>query len=237
MRRSRVLVVTAALSLTAAMSVLPAQVASAESPSTAVLVPSNNATVSGARVILDAGASAGVTQVQFEVSGGPANLNDLVVATAVPTYYGWIAEWNSTTVANGSYSLQSVASLSGGRSVSSSRVTITVNNPPPSTTVIIPSSGATLDTSKGYVIDALASPGVTQVSLEETANGITETFPNTPTIYGWINVEPGGQPCSGCIGFSFPISIQSVSSYSDGVTGTSPAVNATIVIYLPSSVV
>ena len=128
MRPSRVLVVTAALSLAAAMSVLPGQVASAQPPSTAVLVPSNNATVSGARVILDAGASAGVTQVQFEVSGG--TLNDQVVATAVPTYYGWIAEWNSMTVANGSYTLQSVAT-EGGLSPTSTAISITVNNSPP----------------------------------------------------------------------------------------------------------
>ena len=187
MRPSRVLVVTAALSLAAAMSVLPGQVASAQPPSTAVLVPSNNATVSGARVILDAGASAGVTQVQFEVSGETASLNDQVVATAVPTYYGWIAEWNSTTVANGSYTLQSVAA-EGGLSPTSTAISITVNNSPPSVSIVLPASGATV--SGTVVLDALASPGVNSVDFVLEGTTYPPTFTDlgnaTPTIYGWL---------------------------------------------------
>ena len=141
MRATRVLGVGAVLALVAAMSVLPVQVASAQSPSTSVLIPSNNATVSGARVILDAGASAGVTDVQFELTGG--SLSDSVIATAVPTYYGWIAEWNSTTVANGSYTLQSVATEGGSKTTSPS-ISMTVNKPPPTVSIVVPSSGATV---------------------------------------------------------------------------------------------
>jgi hypothetical protein len=47
-----------------------------------------------------------VTGVQYELTG--ESLNDTVVATATPTIYGWLATWNSTTVANGTYTLQSV---------------------------------------------------------------------------------------------------------------------------------
>ena len=61
--------------------------------------------------MLDAGASAGVTQVQYEVTGG--TLNHSVIGTATPTYYGWLAKWNTTTVPNGIYTLQSVASYGG----------------------------------------------------------------------------------------------------------------------------
>jgi hypothetical protein len=43
----RITIVSATLSLTAAMSVLPVQVARAQPPSTTVIIPSNNATVSG----------------------------------------------------------------------------------------------------------------------------------------------------------------------------------------------
>jgi Bacterial Ig domain len=205
-------------------------------PTTSVLIPSNGATQSGTAALLDASASTSVTSVKYELTGG--TITDQVVATATPTYYGWLAQWNTTTVPNGTYTLQSVASYSGGSSASSSPVTITVNNPPPSTTVIIPSSGATMDTTKEVVWDAVASPGVIAVSFESTANGVTETQAATPTIYGWIAIiSTGGPPCSGCIGFSFPISIQSVASYSDGVTGTSPVVNATLVLYLPPSII
>jgi hypothetical protein len=69
-----------------------------------------------------------VTQVSYEVSGGPANLSDDVIATATPTLFGWFATWNTTGVADGTYTLQSVASYGGGVSGTSSPVTITVSN-------------------------------------------------------------------------------------------------------------
>ncbi len=98
-------------------------------PTTAVVLPANGATVAGTQY-LDAGASSGVTKVQYELTGG--TLNDAVIATASPTIFGWLASWNTTTVPNGSYTLQSVAS-SGGLTGTSPGVTVTVNNPPPTT--------------------------------------------------------------------------------------------------------
>ena len=77
-------------------------------PATAVVLPANNATVSGSAT-LDALASPGVTKVQYELSGG--TLTNAVIATATPTIYGWVASWNTTTVANGTYTLQSLAVL------------------------------------------------------------------------------------------------------------------------------
>ena len=85
MRPPMVFVTAAALTLGAALTALPAQMASAQSPSTQILVPSTGATVSGTRVILDAGASAGVTEVQFELSGA------LIDPPPPPPNYGWIA--------------------------------------------------------------------------------------------------------------------------------------------------
>jgi hypothetical protein len=77
---------------------------------------------------LDASASANVTSVSYEVSGGPANLSDDVIATGTPTLYGWLAAWNTTGVANGTYTLQSVASYGGGVSGTSPAITLTVAN-------------------------------------------------------------------------------------------------------------
>jgi hypothetical protein len=196
MRPSRVLVVTAALSLAAAMSALPVQVASAQPPSTAVLVPSNNATVSGTQVILDASASPGVTQVQFELTGDNPDSIPTLFATATPTEYGWIASWNSTTVATDSYSLQSVAT-EGGSSTTSPAISITVDNPPPSVSIVLPSEGATV--SGTVVLDAVTSPpGVTNVDFTLEAPGCPTHPPSlmpvcdlgnaTPTIYGWLLV-------------------------------------------------
>ena len=122
-------------------------------PTTTVVLPSNGATLSGTPY-LDATTSPGVTNVQYELSGG--SLSDSVIATATPTLYGWLAAWNTTTVPNGTYTLQSVAS-SGGMSGTSPGISVTVNNPSPTTTVVLPSGGATLSSSQ--YLDATTSPG------------------------------------------------------------------------------
>jgi hypothetical protein len=197
-------------------------------PTTSVLIPSNGATMRTSQ-ILDASASTNVTSVVFELTGG--SYNDTTIATATPNLYGWLAQWDTSSVPVGNYSLQSVASYAGGLSTTSAPVAITVAQPP-STTVVLPANGTTLDTANNVVFDAVASPGVTQVSFLTTANGITETFTATPTIYGWIYVLGGGPPCSGCLPISLPISIQSVASYPDGVSGTSAPVNGTIILYI-----
>ena len=96
-------------------------------PTTAILIPSSGTSVSGSS-LLDANASANVTYVAFELSGGTIN-GEKLIATATRTYYGWLAEWNTTSVPNGRYTIQSVASyspyFSGG---TSAPVTITVAN-------------------------------------------------------------------------------------------------------------
>ena len=94
-------------------------------PTTNVVIPSNNATLSGTQ-LLDAFASSGVTQVQYELTGG--TYSHTVIATGNPTYYGWLANWKTTTVPNGVYTLQSVASYGGEVSGTSAGITITVSN-------------------------------------------------------------------------------------------------------------
>jgi chitinase len=191
---SRAAVVFAVLIVVAAISLLPEQVASAQPPSTAVLIPSNNATVSGTGVVLDAGASSGVTGVQFELTGG--SLSDLVIATAVRTYYGWIAKWNSTTEADGTYTLQSVATKVGSTSTSPG-ISITVSNGAPSVSIVLPSDGSTLSGSRW--LDALASPGVTSVDFVAVTGtpgvcpqplagpgGVCPIGDATRTYYGWL---------------------------------------------------
>ena len=98
-------------------------------PTTSVLIPSSQTTQSGAGALLDASASPNVGAVTFELSGG--TLSDKVVATAAPTIYGWLAQWDTTTVPDGAYSLQSVTSTpppNGADRGTSSPVTISVAN-------------------------------------------------------------------------------------------------------------
>lgn len=183
MRSWRLPFITAALVVAGALSIVPPQVAEAQAPSTAVLVPANEATVSGAGVVLDAGASAGVTKVLFELTGG--SLSDSVIATAKATEYGWIASWDSTTVPNGSYALQSVATASGS-SVASSGISITVDNSP-TTNILLPSSGSTLSGSTYLDASAANATGV-EFLVFGGAYGYAAPVvcTATPTLYGWL---------------------------------------------------
>ena len=184
MRSSRVLTAAAAvLALAASVSALLVQGAGAQPPSTSVVVPSNDATVSGTNVVLDATAASGVTQVQFEVTGG--GLSDSVVATAAPSVFGWIALWNSKNVPDGTYTLQSVAS-EAGTNATSPGISVTVDNPL-TTSILLPSNGATL-TGSTY-LDAAASNAT---SVEFLLFGGTYEYAApvictaTPTFFGWL---------------------------------------------------
>jgi hypothetical protein len=97
-------------------------------PSTSVLVPSSDVSVSGTHVLLDASApdDFGVTKVDFHLTGG--TLHNVLIATGTPTYYGWLASWNSTTVPNGTYTLHSDAYDSYHNKGVSAPLSVTVAN-------------------------------------------------------------------------------------------------------------
>ena len=99
----------------------------------------------------DASAS-NATSVEFRLFGGIYGYNAPVICTAAPTYYGWLCSWNTTTVPNGSY--ERLRPGEGGSAFSIGRQ-LTVNNPPPTTSVLLPSNGATLSGSTTF--DASAS--------------------------------------------------------------------------------
>ncbi len=197
-------------------------------PTSAVVMPSVGSSVSGTQV-LDASASSGVTQVQYELTGG--SLTDSVIATATATVYGWLATWNTTAVPNGTYTLQSVASYAGGVSGPSPGITITVANTPPTSAVVVPSVGSSV--SGTQVLDASASSGVTQVQYELTGGSLTDSViaTATATVYGWLatwntTAVPNGT-----------YTLQSVASYAGGVSGPSPGITITVANTPPTSAV
>jgi len=67
-----------------------------------------------------------VTTVVYELTGG--TLHHTIIATATPTLVGWLAGFNSASVPNGTYTLQSAASYAGGVSGTSAPITITISN-------------------------------------------------------------------------------------------------------------
>lgn len=95
--------------------------------STKVVIPTNDATLSGTTG-LDAVASAyyPVSRVEFLLTG--EGLHGKVIADGVPTRFGWIARWTTTSVASGTYSLQSKGYDAFGASTLSTSTTITINN-------------------------------------------------------------------------------------------------------------
>jgi hypothetical protein len=153
---------------------------------TQILVP--KAGIVGGETILDASAydaPGAITKVVFEVNGR-------LVATASPTYYGWLAQWNTTTsIASGIYNLVSVATDSDGKTATSFPVQIQVNNPPPTTKTLIPSSGATLSGTSAVLDATASSPDGAAISVKFTGsaalNGVFGSLGTaTPTLYGYI---------------------------------------------------
>jgi hypothetical protein len=190
--------------------------------STTVLIPANSTTVSGLQV-LDASASPGATKVTFEISevGGYQG----VVGTAAPTLYGWLVQWNTTTVDNGTYALQSVATFSGGVTQTSPAISITVANVAPATSLLIPSSNVTLSGTTTFDTTTNAVGNSFNTGFVIDGNGLPSPIyvAATRTIYGWLaswNTEslPNGT-----------YTLQSSSTYSPtGLRGVSPTVAITL---------
>ena len=163
----------------------------AVAPTTAVLVPSTGAILSGTSATLDASASAGagISKVQFVLSGG--SYNKAVIGTATATIYGYSLQWNTTSVPGGTYTLQSLVTDNFGNTAYSTGITVTVDNTPPSTAVIIPATGADLSGTSA-TLDATASAsygvGITKVQFVLTGGSYNKTVLGTatPTLYGYL---------------------------------------------------
>ena len=190
-----------------------------------MIFPSSSGTTVSGTTLLDALASdaGGVAKVQFTLTGG--SLNKQVVGTAVPTFYGYLYQLNTTTVPNGSYTLQSVASDAGGNAGVSPGVQLTISNPPPTTAVIIPSSSGT-SVSGTVLLDAGASDpgGVAKVQFALTGGSLNQAVLGSavPTIYGYLFSFDTTTVTNGTY------TLQSAASDTAGNTGYSPGVQITI---------
>jgi hypothetical protein len=116
------------LSATLVAVVAPSLASAAGTPTTSVIIPNNGATLSGTAATLDATASSNTVAVQFLLFGGPCGYVGCNIAPGTLTSYGWVASWDTTPYANGSYALVSVAYNSTSQTGTSSHVGITVAN-------------------------------------------------------------------------------------------------------------
>jgi hypothetical protein len=195
-----------------------------QAPTTSVLLPSKGATISGG-TWLDAAASSpvGIASVTFEVSGG--SVSDQVVGSGVPTLYGYIGGWDATDVPNGTYTLQSVATDTSGVSTTSAPITVTVDNPPLQTTVLVPSNGETLSGSAA-VLDASATgmSDVTRVQFVATGGSLSDQVVGTATLtlFGWIALWNTTGVANGTY------TLESVATEVGGTTATSPPITVTV---------
>ena len=187
--------------------------ATLDPPTTSVLIPSNGTTLSGS-TYLDAAAS-NATSVKFLLFGGIYGYNAPVLCTATPTEYGWLCSWNTSTVPNGSYVLVSHASNSSGSSYSSG-VGIMISNP--TTSILIPKSGATL--SGSITLDASAS-NATGVDFLLFGGSYGYNAPvlctATATEYGWLCSWNSASVPNGSYVLVSEASTSAASAYSPGV--------------------
>jgi peptidoglycan/LPS O-acetylase OafA/YrhL len=93
----------------------------------AILVPATRSTVSGTTSLeAKAPADVNVTRVEFRISGGP--VHDALIGIGKPTLDGWLAGWDTTSVANGTYAVQAFAYDAAGKMARSKAVTVFVDN-------------------------------------------------------------------------------------------------------------
>ena len=94
-------------------------------PATAVVSPVTNEQWEGTHYLAaSASADLGIDKVVFHITGEGRT----VVEAAGKSAYGWLARWDTTTVANGAYTVQSVAYGDSGQVTTSAGVVVQVRN-------------------------------------------------------------------------------------------------------------
>ncbi|HZS24751.1 MAG TPA: Ig-like domain-containing protein [Gaiellaceae bacterium] len=140
----------------------PSQGPDTTPPSVSVTAPPNAAALSGT-VTLTASASddVGVSRVQFMLDGAPLGAPD----TSAPYSHAW----DTTTAAAGRHTIAAVAWDAAGNSATSSSVTVTVDNSPPTVALTAPAAGTTV--SGVVTVSAGASDDVGVAGVQFTLDG------------------------------------------------------------------
>ena len=150
-------------------------------PTVAMTAPLAGATVSGTAVVdVTADDNVGVVKVDLYVDGVY-----FVTDTSAPYSFAW----DTTAVANGSHTLQAVASDAASNSASTTAITVTVSNAPPDTTapvvsITAPAAGASVSGTTVVTATATDNVGVTKVDFY--VDGVLKaTDTAAPYAFSW----------------------------------------------------
>jgi hypothetical protein len=143
--------------------------------------PANGSTVSGS-VPVSANASDNVAGVQFQLNGANLGGED----TSAP----YSITWDTTSVANGSYTLDAIARDSAGNRTTSASVAVTVSNSSGGTTTRVEDDDPAVVYAGTWIVPN--DPSLSGNSSHEsfTANS-TATFTFTGTGVTWISYRCG----------------------------------------------
>jgi peptidoglycan/xylan/chitin deacetylase (PgdA/CDA1 family) len=150
-------------------------------PSVQVTAPGSGTTVSGTTgVTANATDAQGISSVQFELNGKALGSP----VTKAP----YTTSWNTTSVANGQYTLTAVATNVDSLTTTSTPVTVTVSNAPtpppptaPSVQITVPTANATVSGSQTITATASDAQGISNVQFE--LNGKALGSPDTTSPY------------------------------------------------------
>jgi hypothetical protein len=154
-------------------------------PTVSITAPANAATVSGSAVSITATASDNVGVSKVEFRHGTTLLGE---DTTAPYSHSW----DSTAVANGSYSLTARAYDAAGNTATSSTVTVTVNNTNPPVAVKL------VDLSK----TTSSNPGVVSKAIVETVGSTCQSITSATSLSATGLAAPKDITLDGGIQFS-----------------------------------
>ena len=105
----------------------PSTVTAASDPLTEVLTPHEGASVSGVQLIdVTATDSVAIHRVEVRLSG--PGVPDVLLGYARLTLFGWLLDWNTPRVPNGTYALRSSAYDADGKVAQSTPIVVMVRN-------------------------------------------------------------------------------------------------------------
>ena len=151
-----------------------------EPPTADVTTPTDGSIVSGmVTLTADASDDRGVTQVSFTVNGTDAG-------TDTDSAGGWSVNWDSTALADGTYTVEATATDTAGQTGAGGTVQITLLNAdaPPTVSILTPAAGATVNGIVLVSADVGDDNGVVQVDFAVEGSHIgTGADPDGDGVY------------------------------------------------------